>query len=197
MSVQGTPGSRGKLQNDDSIHWKLISMVACIEIVRMLIAFSTYKRLTIVYMYIQGAFLNEVLPYSDMIFIMLPILHGELTSTGLIFRLLKYFYGLQRAAKLWNEILARTLLTLGIRRSKVNDCLLIFGNGNRTVYLLVYDDDIVIVGNRDTFDIMKKNLSKPFTTTDIGPCSHFLGIRIERLMWGMFLSQQLFTEKII
>ena len=36
-----------------------------------------------------------------------------------------------------------------------------------------------------------------FTTTDLGACTHFIGMKIERLPNGLFLSQRPFAEKII
>ena len=44
---------------------------------------------------------------------------------------------------------------------------------------------------------MKRNLSNLFTVTDLGACTHILGVKIERTVNGLFLPQKPFAQKII
>ena len=44
---------------------------------------------------------------------------------------------------------------------------------------------------------MKKRLSSLLSTTDLGTCTHFVGMKIERRPAGLFLSQRPFAENIV
>ena len=44
---------------------------------------------------------------------------------------------------------------------------------------------------------VKQRISGIFKTTDLGTCTHFIGMKIEHLPDGLFLSQRPFAEKII
>ena len=46
--------------------------------------------------------------------------------------------------------------------------------------MAVYVDDIQIVGHRLLVDWLKKELHNRFKTTDLGPCTYYLGMRMER-----------------
>lgn len=127
----------------------------------------------------------------------LPSIPGVSAANGQTFRIVKSLYGLRQAPKLWYEEFARALRSMGFRRSLTNECLFIWGGDGRPVYLLFYVDEIILAGQRDAIDEVKQLLAERFTTTDLGSCTHFLGIKIDRTDSGIFLSQRPFTEKVI
>ena len=61
----------------------------------------------------------------------------------------------------------------------------------------MYVDDILVVGVRTAVQGVKKRLSSLFNTTDLGTCTHFVGMKVERRPSGLFLSQRPFAEKIV
>lgn len=67
---------------------------------------------------------------------------------------------------------------------------------SESVFVLVYVDDLLIVGNR--IDVAKVNIQlvNHFTTTDLGPCSHFLHLPVHCSDEGTFLSQLPFSDNI-
>lgn len=86
---------------------------------------------------------------------------------------------------------------VGFRRSMTNDSRLISIADGPPVYLLVYVDDILVVGDGATFQDVKRYLSRTFRTTDLEACTHFIGMKVERRLGGIFLSQRPFSEKIV
>lgn len=44
---------------------------------------------------------------------------------------------------------------------------------------------------------VKEDLAKRFTTSDLGKCTHFLGLKVDRKADGMFISQSAYAEKIV
>ena len=109
----------------------------------------------------------------------------------------KSFYGLCQAPKLWYELLAKSLKKLGFRVARTSDALFISTSNSPPVYLLVYVDDILVVGDRAAVQGVKKRLSTLFSTTDFATCTHFVGMKIERRPAGLFLSQRPFAENIV
>ena len=71
------------------------------------------------------------------------------------------------------------MLAHSFKRSNYNRCVYIkFVNGS-PIYLLLYVDDMLIVGkNASRIELLKKQLSKSFAMKDLGPAKQFLAIRI-------------------
>lgn len=67
-------------------------------------------------------------------------------------------------------------------------------NQKNPVYLLIYVDDLGIVRDRSGTDTIKSELSKVFTAQDLGSCTHFLGIKVQRFWTGFFLTKAVYGE---
>ena len=189
--------ARGNLQDDMFDFGELYAPVACIEVVRILLAVAYAKGWEVHHVDIKGAFLYARLKETRPTYIRLPKLKFIPHANGLIVRLHKSLYGLRQAPKLWYQLLAQTLLKINFRRSRSTDCLFIGPDPERPVYLLVYVDDIMVVGDARNVQTVKALLASMFTTTDLGLCTHFLGIKLERRPFGLFLTQRPYIEKII
>lgn len=63
--------------------------------------------------------------------------------------------------------------------------------------MLVYVDDLLIVGLLYAVKDTTKALPKLFTTTDLGEWKHFLGIKINSNPNGTYLTQSAYTTKLI
>ena len=66
-------------------------------------------------------------------------------------RLWKSFYGLKQAPQAWFESFSTQLLHMGFQDSLADSSLFILHHGKLVVYLLVYVDDVVIIGNNPKF----------------------------------------------
>lgn len=88
-------------------------------------------------------------------------------------------YGLRKAPQLWYKLLARTLQTIESHRASSTDCFFVGPNAERHVYLFVFFNDIVIVGDPSMTNSVKRKLSSVLKTTDFSACTHLLGIKIE------------------
>ena len=94
--------------------------------------------------------------------------------------LLKALYGLKQSPREWYETLSEFLIGLGFVRSQYDSCLFLFKSDQGILFVAVYVDDIQIVGHRPLVDWLKKELHDRFKTTDLGPCTYYLGMRMER-----------------
>ena len=62
---------------------------------------------------------------------------------------------------------------------------------NRCIYLVVYIDDIVIIGNgQDSITKLKQHLFKYFQTKDLGRLKYFIGIEVAQSRSGIVISQR-------
>ena len=86
---------------------------------------------------------------------------------------------------------------MGFKKSTATDCLFSRVQKTETVHLLVYVDDLLIVGTLNAVSRGKRELAMKFTTTDLGVCRHFLGIKVDRRPNGIFLSQGSYAERIV
>ena len=174
----------------------LYTPFACIELVRFLIAVAVVLVWDIEHVDIKGAFLYARLQKSDRIFIHLPSIDGVKAANGHYVRLRRSLYGLRQAPKILYAHLAGALCKIGLIEAKSTNCLF-KSTGTEPVYVLVYVEDLLIVGTPSGVALVKVELAKKFTTTYLGPCTHFLGISVDRSEKGVFLSQKPFTDNLI
>lgn len=75
-------------------YFKLYAPVACIELIRLVLAIATVHGFTVNQLGVKGAFFHTVLPANERILVMLPKIDGIPSANGRIVRLKKSFYGL-------------------------------------------------------------------------------------------------------
>ena len=65
------------------------------------------------------------------------------------------------------------------------------------IYLIVYVDDIIIIGSdQDGFQKLKQHLFSHFQTKDLGKLKYFLGIEVAQSNSGAVISQKKYTLDI-
>ena len=167
--------------------------VVRLSTVRILLAFANYRGLLIHQMDVETAFLHGNL--EEDIFMKLPEGSG---SEGRICRLRKSIYGLKQSPNCWNKRFNEAMEKLKFSRSLNDFCLYI--NKNLEMYLLLYVDDILIIGKSiENIIEFKKKLCQEFRMKDLGEAESFLGIQIERDIQHKIikLSQQTYLEKVL
>ena len=186
----------GNHQDEHGNEVELYAPVVCIELVRALFSVMLIKGWTVKHLDIKGAFLHAYLDSDEIIWLKLPVIPGNAFLSGRIVRLLKSLYGLRQAPKLWYKYLYEKLRKLGFIRSSTSDCLFLFCSKDNVI-LLVYVDDVLLFGMDEDIERISKRLSEIFTVTDLGRCTHFLGVKVEYRDDGVFMSQSAYVQKII
>ena len=127
-----------------------------------------------------------------------PSGYVDLAHPNHVCKLLKSLYGLKQAPRAWFERFSTGLLHLGFQASLSDSSLFIFRQGSLVVYLLVYVDDIVLIGNNPQFlSSLITQLSSAFELKDLGPLHYFLGLQITRSSKGLFLSQTKYAQDLL
>ena len=112
-------------------------------------------------------------------------------------KLLKSLYGLLQAPRLWYDCFANAVLSLGFKRTDSSFCLFVKKVPNGKVYVVVYVDDVLIIGPPQAVRETKESFKKLFTVTDLGKCKYFLGMKLDYRSDGLLLSQEGFAYRLL
>lgn len=168
--------------------------VARLTTLRVLLAIMVQKDLIACQMDIKNAFLHGEL--KEEIFMKIPA--GFTTTNDYACKLKKSLYGLKQASRTWNKTFDNCVKELGLQQSDVDKCLYIGEFGKIKIYLLLYIDDIIILGNDGkTIEDIKIDLTKRFHIKDLGALKLFLGINIVRSAGNLYLSQPTYLKKLL
>lgn len=129
---------------------------------------------TIIQLDVHNAFLNGNL--AEMVHMRQPPNYADNDFLDHVYLMQRSLYGLKQAPRVWFTRLHDFLISVGFRSSKVDVSLFIYSQGSTKVYLLVYVDDILVMGSDSALILtLLAKLSVAFTIHDLGASSFFLG----------------------
>ncbi|KAL8146639.1 hypothetical protein AgCh_004391 [Apium graveolens] len=119
-------------------------------------------------------------------------------TIGKVWRLKKTIYGLKQSPRVWFGKFQRAVVRFGYKQGNSDHTMFVKRKGEKVTVLIVYVDDIVIIGN-DTCEIadIKRRLASEFEMKDLGKLRYFLGIEVSRSPGGIFLSQRMYTLDLL
>ena len=114
------------------------------------------------------------------------VAQGEI---GRVCRLQKSSYDLKQSPRAWFGKLSEVIEKFGMQKRK-SDHFSFYRNSQGVIILLVvYVDDIIIIGNdMTTISSLNSFLHGQFHTKDLGMLKYFLGVEVMRSKRGIFLS---------
>ena len=99
----------------------------------------------------------------------------------LVCKLKKSLYGLKQSPRMWYHKFDTFIRGLGFTRRKTDHCVYYKLIGDRVNYLVVYVDDMLLVGNdKEIIQNLKTQLSSKFNMKDLGAANYILGMEIKR-----------------
>lgn len=120
------------------------------------------------------------------------------SSPTKVCRLQKSLYGLRQAPRQWFAKLSCKLREYGFVHLYADYSLFTYRKWTIFLALLVYVDDIILVGNdSQACATFKGYLNDCFSIKDLGPLKYFLGIEVARGPKGLFLSQRKYALEIV
>ena len=91
----------------------------------------------------------------------------------------KSLYGLKQAPRQWYKKFDSFMHRIGFKRCEAVHCCYVKFFGNSYIILLLYVDDMLIVGSSiEEIDNLKKQLSKQFAMKDLRVAKQILGMII-------------------
>ena len=158
---------------------------------RYLLAFAALEDWEIEAMDVKLAFLHGML--KEEIYMEQPEGFVKKGEEKKVCRLIRSIYGLKQASRVWYETFAKFLnekMSFQVIHSDAGVYVLRRQEGNIDIVIILYVDDILIMGNDKPLIIkIKKSLSsQEFKMKDLGPAESYLGMRItrdrkRRLIW--------------
>eukprot|EP00253_Pinus_taeda_P022564 PITA_22564 len=83
----------------------------------------------------------------------------------------KSLYGLKQSPRMWYRKFDTFIRGLGFTRSKADHCVYFKLIGDRVIYMVLYVDDMLLVGNdKEIIQDLKTQLSSKFDMKDLGAC---------------------------
>ncbi|KAL0341917.1 UNVERIFIED_CONTAM: Retrovirus-related Pol polyprotein from transposon TNT 1-94 [Sesamum calycinum] len=167
--------------------------VARLDTIRALIAIAANKKWKIYQMDVKSAFLNGYI--DEEIYVEQPQGFIAKGSEEKVLRLKKALYGLKQAPRAWYSRIDKYFMDRGFRRSLSEPTLYIKSQGNDTLIVSLYVDDLIYTGNNEKMiQDFKEDMMKTFEMSDLGLMHFFLGIEINQEKEGIFICQRKYTE---
>ncbi|GJS92645.1 retrotransposon protein, putative, ty1-copia subclass [Tanacetum coccineum] len=96
-------------------------------------------------------------------------------------KLKRSIYGLKQASRQWNKRFDDKIKKFGFTQNRDEPCVYLKASGSNVTFLILYVDDILIMGNNiPMLQDVKSYLGKCFAMKDLGEAAYILGIKIYR-----------------
>nr|GEV32147.1 putative retrotransposon protein [Tanacetum cinerariifolium] len=115
-------------------------------------------------------------------------------------KLKRSIYGLKQASRQWNKRFDDEIKKFGFTQNRDEPCLYLKASGNNITFLILYVDDILIMGNSiPMLQSVTTYLGKCFAIKDLCEAAYILGINIyrDRSKRLIGLCQSAYIEKIL
>ena len=117
-------------------------------------------------------------------------------------KLQRSIYELKQACRTWNIRFDQAITLYGFEKSPDEPCVYKRIQGSKVVFLVLYVDDILLIGNDiEVLSSVKGWLQKQFDMKDLGEANYILKIKLLRdrknKVLALALSQALYIDKIL
>jgi hypothetical protein len=115
-------------------------------------------------------------------------------------KLQRSIYGLKQASRSWNLHFDEVVKGFGFIQNGEEACVYKKESGSKISFLILYVDDILLIGNDvDFLNTTKESLKKSFSMKDLGEAAYILGIKIyrDRSRRLIGLSQSTYVDKVL
>ena len=174
------------------------SPVAKLKSVRIMLAIAAYYDYEIWQMDVKTAFLNGFL--KEELYMMQPEGFVDPKNANKVCKLQRSIYGLVQASRSWNIRFDEMIKAFGFTQTYGEACVYKKVSGSSVAFLILYVDDILLMGNDIEFlESIKAYLNKCFSMKDLGEAAYILGIKIyrDRSRRLIGLSQSTYLDKIL
>ena len=174
------------------------SPVAMLKSIRIILAIAAYYDYEIWQMDVKTAFLNGNL--LEDVYMTQPEGFVNLENSRKVCKLQRSIYGLKQASRSWNLRFDEAVKDFGFIKNEDEPCVYKKVSGSAIVFLVLYVDDILLIGNDvPILQNVKSWRGNCFSMKDLGEAAYILGIKIYRDRSKMLigLSQSIYIDKVL
>nr|GEX07175.1 hypothetical protein [Tanacetum cinerariifolium] len=174
------------------------SHVAYIRAIRILIAIAAFYDYEIWQMDVKTAFLNGYL--NKEVYMKQPDGFVNQTFPNRVCKLKCSIYGLKQESRQWNKRFNDVIKKFGSSQNYDEPCVYVKASGSYVTFLILYVDDILIMGNNILMlQDVKSYFGRCFAMKDLEEAAYIFGIKIyrDRSKWLISLCQSAYIEKIL
>ena len=164
--------------------------------IRLILVIAVTLNWTMRQLDVKNVFLHGFL--KETIYMEQPPGFKSLEQPDHVCKLQRSLYGLKQAPRACFDRLSQFLLYIGFTCSKAGSSLFIYKINTIIVLMLVYVDDVVIIGNNNDFiNNLIHKLSTEFALKDLGRLHYFLGLEIKYISGGIFIAQSKYIKDLL
>jgi hypothetical protein len=174
------------------------SPVEMLKSIRVILAIAAYFDYEIWQMDVKTAFLNGNL--DEDVYMIQPEGFVDPTNVGKVCKLQKSIYGLKQASRCWNIRFDEVVKGFGFLKNEEEAYVYKKESGSSVAFLILYVDDILLIGNNiPMLESVKTLLKNSFSMKDLGEAAYILSIRIyrDRSRRLIGLSQDTYIDKVL
>nr|GEU72691.1 retrotransposon protein, putative, Ty1-copia subclass [Tanacetum cinerariifolium] len=173
--------SKGYTQFYEVDYEETFSPIADIRAIRILISIAAFYDYEIWKMDVKTAFLNGYL--DEYIYMVQAEGFVDSNHPRKVCKLQRSIYSLKQASRSWNKRFDEDIKKFGFAQNLDEPCVYQKASGSNVTFLILYVDDIIIIGNHIlSLQSVKDYIGKCFAMKDLGEASFILGIKIYRDM---------------
>lgn len=183
--------ARGFEQKDID-YQEIYSPVVSQSALKTVMAIAASKDYDMMTFDVKTAFLYGEL--TEDVFMNIP--EGYEKQPNKVCHLKKALYGLKQAPITWNKKFTETMLKLGLKPTKTDQC--VFTTEDKTIIIAIYvDDGLAITKDKEKLWKILKHLEKEFKIKVYKKPTNYIGFEITRTTEGILLHQKNYTERLL
>ncbi|GJT14448.1 retrovirus-related pol polyprotein from transposon TNT 1-94 [Tanacetum coccineum] len=132
---------KGYAQEEGNDFEESFAPVACLEAVRIFVAYAAHKSFPIYQMDVKMAFLNGLL--KEEVYVAQPNGFVDPDHPEKVYHLRKALYGLKQALRAWYNELSNFLISKGFTKGTIDPTLFMIRYGEDILLVQIYVDDII------------------------------------------------------
>jgi hypothetical protein len=188
--------AQGYNQKEGIDYEEKFALVARLETITILLAYSVAKGFKLYQTDVKSAFLNGFL--EEDVYVKQPPGFESAEFSHKVYRLRNALYGLKQAPRAWYGRLRGFLFSKGFEMGKVDKTLFLLRLGDDIVIVQVYMDDIVFGGSSHSLVVrFAEDKSNEFEMSMMGELQFFLGLQIKQAKEATFVHQAKYTKDIL
>ncbi|XP_019054853.1 PREDICTED: uncharacterized protein LOC109115364 [Nelumbo nucifera] len=164
--------------------------------VRSIVSLAAFRNWRLWQLDVKNAFLYDELDHE--VFMEQPKGFVSKQFPQHVCRLKKALYGLKQAPCAWYGKVAQYFIFCGFKVANSDSSLFVKLEPNMHLLVLLYVDDMIITGDDETeISQLRNNLSTRFEIKNLGEIGCFLGLEVEKLDQGYFISQRRYAKSLL